>query len=70
MKARTYFAHLTPEGLTPGGRITGAGFAWSAVAENIALGQPTAREAVKDWLASQGHCVNLLSPPTRSPATA
>ncbi|WP_210492097.1 CAP domain-containing protein [Patulibacter sp. SYSU D01012] len=62
MRARIYFSHLTPEGLTPGARITAAGFSWSAAAENIALGQPTPREAVKDWLASEGHCVNLLSP--------
>ncbi|HVX62762.1 MAG TPA: CAP domain-containing protein [Pirellulales bacterium] len=31
------------------------------VAENIALGQQTAREAVRDWMRSPGHRANILS---------
>lgn len=33
-----------------------------AVAENVASGQPTAREAVVVWLRSPGHRANILNP--------
>jgi uncharacterized protein YkwD len=44
------------------GRATAAGYAWSYVAENIATGQITPREVVAGWMASAGHCRNILSP--------
>jgi uncharacterized protein YkwD len=38
MSARGYFAHVTPEGLDPGARITAAGFGWTGFGESIAGG--------------------------------
>jgi uncharacterized protein YkwD len=32
------------------------------VGENIASGVPTAREVVDGWLASPGHCSNIMDP--------
>ena len=32
------------------------------VAENIAAGQQTAAEVVAGWLASPGHCANIMGP--------
>ena len=32
------------------------------VAENIAMGQQTAQEAVRSWMSSSGHRANILSP--------
>jgi uncharacterized protein YkwD len=34
----------------------------AAVAENIAMGQRTSAEAVRDWMNSSGHRANILSP--------
>lgn len=31
------------------------------VGENIAMGQPSTREAVRDWMSSPGHRANILS---------
>lgn len=62
MRRLNYFSHVTLDGLTLGVRITLAGLTWGAVGENIALGQATPREVVKDWLASEKHCENLFSP--------
>ena len=45
-----------------GARITAAGFNWSAAGENIATGYPTAKAVVGGWMASLGHCQNILSP--------
>jgi uncharacterized protein YkwD len=33
----------------------------AAVAENIATGQGSSREAVSDWMSSTGHRANILS---------
>lgn len=61
MATRRFFAHESPEGSDPGSRLLAAGFGWSAYGENIAAGQPTAREVMADWLASPGHCRNLMT---------
>jgi len=61
MAERDYFAHPDPEGRSVGQRATAAGYAWSHVGENIAagLGEPAA--VVAGWLASPGHCANIMS---------
>ncbi|WP_420147768.1 CAP domain-containing protein [Spirosoma sp.] len=41
-------------------RIAQQDYKWSLVEENIAAGQPTAREVVDDWIKSPGHCKNLM----------
>ncbi len=43
-------------------RITDVGFVWSAAGENIATGFSTPRAVVSAWMASAGHCQNILSP--------
>ena len=46
----------------PGARVSAVGFNWSTVGENIATGFQTPRQAVSAWMASQGHCENILDP--------
>lgn len=41
-------------------RITDAGYDFSSCAENIAKGQRTEAEAVKSWMDSPGHRINIL----------
>jgi uncharacterized protein YkwD len=43
-------------------RITQAGFAWSEAGENIATGFDTPAQVVQAWMASTGHCQNILAP--------
>jgi len=43
-------------------RISAVGFDWSAAGENIATGFSTPRQVVAAWMASAGHCQNILSP--------
>jgi uncharacterized protein YkwD len=62
MASRGRLGHDGTGGSKPAERATQAGYAWQAVAENIAAGQPSAREAVDTWLASPGHCQNLMNP--------
>jgi uncharacterized protein YkwD len=59
MAARNFFAHTTPEGLTPDDRAAAQGYP-SGVGENIAYGYATARAVMIGWMASTGHCQNIL----------
>jgi uncharacterized protein YkwD len=59
MAARNYFAHVTPEGLSPGDRAARQGYTLG-VGENIAAGYRDARAVVLGWMESAGHCRNIL----------
>ena len=43
-------------------RISAAGFHWSYAGENIATGFETPTQVVRGWMASTGHCQNILNP--------
>lgn len=60
MAQRGYFSHTSPEGQTMAQRVSAAGYAWTAVAENIAAGQVDISAALAAWVASDGHCANLM----------
>ncbi len=62
MAAKNYFSHTSQDGRTPGARITAAGYAWSAFGENIAAGQTSVDSVMAAWMASPGHCANIMSP--------
>jgi uncharacterized protein YkwD len=43
-------------------RISAVGFHWSVAGENIATGYRTPNQVVTAWMASTGHCQNILNP--------
>jgi len=57
-----FFSHLDRDGLTPGDRAELAGYAGGQIGENIAAAQDGAHKVVDGWLASPGHCTNLMNP--------
>ena len=57
-----YFAHQDPDGDTAVDRARAAGFRGRQIGENIAAGQGSASKAMAGWLASPGHCANLMNP--------
>jgi uncharacterized protein YkwD len=59
MAARNFFAHVNPDGLGPTERVNAQGYPGGA-GENIAVGYPTARAVMLAWMASDGHCRNIL----------
>lgn len=65
MANNNYFDHKDRDGRTPGDRAELAGYAGQQVGENIAAGQDTVRKVVDGWLASPGHCANLMNPQFR-----
>ena len=61
MVANDFFAHNSSDGRTFDQRITASGYNWSRVAENIAAGQTSVDEVMAGWMASEGHCVNIMN---------
>jgi len=60
MLRHDYFDHAGHDGSTPAQRVDRTGYRHRLVGENIALGPESAQEAVRGWLASPGHCQNLM----------
>lgn len=61
MAALRYFSHVSRDGSTVGDRASRAGYVWRGIGENIASGMRTPEEAVAGWVASPGHCANLMN---------
>lgn len=62
MAARGYFDHVSPEGLTPRGRLLAAGDCGLLTGENLAKGQSSLGKVIGDWMASDGHRKNMINP--------
>ena len=65
MAARNYFSHTSADGRTLVDRVNATGYAWSSLGENIAAGYPSVNAVVDGWMASDGHCANLMNPAFR-----
>ncbi len=65
MAERDYFAHNTPEGVTPFQRIQNAGISYEQAGENLNAHWPfmSVDNAINGWLDStQGHCGAMMHP--------
>jgi uncharacterized protein YkwD len=62
MVSHNYFAHEGVDGSTPAQRVSATGYRYQLVGENIASGAQSAAEAAEGWLASPGHCENIMDP--------
>lgn len=60
MVSGNFFSHTGSDGSSAGQRATAAGYLWQAWGENIAAGQGTVAEVMAGWMASPGHCANLM----------
>lgn len=61
MRAKGFFAHKSPTTGSVTDRVTRAGYTWCTVAENLAMGQTSPKQAVQGWMASKGHRRNILN---------
>jgi hypothetical protein len=61
MFAKNYWAHNSPDGLTPWYFISGAGYQYSAAGENLAEGFDTSDGVMTGWMNSPGHRANILN---------
>jgi uncharacterized protein YkwD len=61
MSNKNFFEHEGSDGSKVADRVSRIGYRWRNVAENIAIGAQDAEAVVKGWVASPGHCANLMS---------
>lgn len=62
MAANNFHDHVSADGRTLADRIDATGYAWSTIGENIAAGYPSVNAVIDGWMASDGHCANLMNP--------
>ncbi|MEO8202446.1 MAG: CAP domain-containing protein [Betaproteobacteria bacterium] len=60
MAKNNFFGHDSRNGTSSADRVERAGYDYGGTAENIAAGQMTTEAAMAAWLASPGHCANLM----------
>jgi uncharacterized protein YkwD len=60
MARKHYFEHQGRDGSAPRDRLARLGYASRLSGENIAYGPESAEEVVAGWLASPGHCANIM----------
>lgn len=60
MQRNNFTSHTGSDGSSVGDRATAAGYAWSWIGENIAWGYGTVQQVVDGWMASPGHCGNIM----------
>jgi len=58
---RGKMTHTGGDGSKVGARLTRAGYSWRAVGENVAWNYPDVDAVVAGWLASPGHCRNIMN---------
>ena len=61
MEEESYWAHQSPDGLSPFSWVTLRSYEFRSVGENLACGFDTARMLVEAWMESPGHRANILS---------
>lgn len=60
MLQRGFYGHQSPQGETVSDRVQNQGYAFSAVGENLARGQFSVVEVMREWMQSAPHRRNLL----------
>jgi uncharacterized protein YkwD len=62
MAAKGYFAHNTPEGLTPWYWFEQAGYKYIYAGENLAVNFEDSEDVETAWMNSRGHFLNIMNP--------
>lgn len=62
MAARRTMSHTGGDGSNVRARVRREAYAWSSLGENVSAGYDSVPEALAGWIASPGHCRNLMSP--------
>ena len=61
MATHNLFSHAGSDNSSTGDRVSNSGYNWKAVAENISGGTDTPEQTIDRWLASPGHCHNIMN---------
>jgi len=61
MAAKGYFAHTSPEGITPWHWLDQAGYKYAYAGENLAINFIDSDDVINAWMNSVGHKANILN---------
>ena len=61
MAAKGYFAHTSPEGVTPWHWLDQAGYKYAYAGENLAINFVDSDDVINAWMNSVGHKANILN---------
>jgi uncharacterized protein YkwD len=61
MAKNNFFSHTGMDGNRGGNRLERGGYHWKTYGENIGQGYKTEKEMIDGWLASPGHCKNIMN---------
>jgi hypothetical protein len=61
MAQKSYFAHTSPEGVTPWYWLDEVGYKYSYAGENLAVNFSDSKDVVDAWMNSPGHRQNILN---------
>ena len=62
MAGHDFIDHIGSNDTSVVQRVNTTGYSWRSVGENIYAGDETSEGVVAGWLASAGHCRNIMSP--------
>lgn len=62
MEQHNFFSHTGSDQRNLADRVNATGYTWSRLGENIAAGYPDVQTVVAAWMASDGHCANVMNP--------
>lgn len=62
MRRHGIFGHHSIDGKDVGVRLDEFGYRWQYAGENLAEGQESFEEVLKDWIKSESHCKMLMNP--------
>ncbi len=62
MAQNSNLSHTGSNNSLAGIRISSVGYKWRSVAENISGGTETPEQTIDRWMASSGHCHNIMNP--------
>ena|SRR5438309_1464762 len=61
MAKNNFFSHTGTDGNRAGNRLERVNYHWKTYGENIGQGYKTENEMIQGWLASPGHCKNIMN---------
>lgn len=70
MATKRVLSHTDSRGRNLRTRVDESGYDWKSIGENIACGQESPTEVVKDWMESAHHKKNILNPSFRELGTS
>lgn len=62
MAAKSYYAHVSPDGTIPPAWLNKVGYRFQAMGENLVVDRESSEQVVSAWMGSQSHRENILNP--------